>query len=176
MQLLIYILIGISLSVDAFSLALAIGVSNNNKKLIVYQPVIVGVFHYIMPIIGSCISSIFINKLLNNANIIISIVFMILAIEIYRSKGNQKIILINSLITLVFISLTVSLDSLLVGLALSLQDNNIFLVGLIFAFTSAFFSALGLYLGQRIRYKYHNLATYIGISILLVLALKYLIS
>ena len=46
------ILIGISLSMDAFSLALAYGISGITKKEIIILSLIVGIFHFCMPLIG----------------------------------------------------------------------------------------------------------------------------
>lgn len=175
MNILTYIFIGISLSVDAFSVALVIGTTNFNRKVYYLLPCTVGIFHFIMPIIGNFVSSFLVNSLSNKANIIIGIIFIILAIEIYLSKDDQKI-LINSIITIIILALTVSLDSLLVGLAIGLKEINIYTAALIFSLISSITTFFGIYLGIKLKYKYQSMAKYIGIVILLVLSIKYFIT
>ena len=46
------ILVGISLSMDAFSLSLAYGTINLNKRQKLTLSLIVGAYHFIMPLIG----------------------------------------------------------------------------------------------------------------------------
>ena len=140
------------------------------------EPLIVGLFHYLMPFIGKLFSLLVINKVIEKSNLIISIIFMVLAYEIYKSKDSQKQIFVENIIMMIFIAVTVSIDSLLVGLALSLKHNNIYLASLIFSVVSCFVTFVGIKIGNKIRYKYHNYAIYLGIIILMGLSLKYLIS
>ena len=49
------ILIGISLSMDTFSLALSMGTYEKKKKKIVIYSLIVGTFHFILPLLGNLI-------------------------------------------------------------------------------------------------------------------------
>ena len=51
MRLIMVMLIAISLSMDAFSLSLAYGTLNLEKKYINLLSIIVGVYHFFMPII-----------------------------------------------------------------------------------------------------------------------------
>lgn len=129
-----------------------------------------------MPVIGNVISLLVINKLIEKANLIISFIFLILAIEIYKSKDNQETIFIKNIFMIVLIAFTVSIDSLLVGLALGLKQVNIYLVSIIFSITSGLITFIGITIGNKIKYKYHDYATHLGIIILLVLSFKYLIS
>ena len=46
------LLIGISLSMDAFSLSLIYGMNNLNNKQKLSLSIIVGIYHFIMPLIG----------------------------------------------------------------------------------------------------------------------------
>ena len=54
-QLLIYFFIAIGLSMDAFSLAIAYGTNNIEKKKILILSISVGLFHFFMPVLGSLI-------------------------------------------------------------------------------------------------------------------------
>lgn len=175
MSLFIYFFVGLSLSVDAFSIALALSASTGGKVNYLL-PITVGIFHFIMPIIGSYISLLFINILLDKANTIIAIVFLILALEIYHSKDTQKSLIIDNILTIIIISVTVSLDSLLVGLALSLKEINIYVMSFIFSLVSSTLTVIGINIGVKLKNRHHNLANYVGIGILVVLAIKYFVS
>ena len=49
---LIYFFTGIGLSMDAFSLSLSLGTTNPKKSIILKTALIVGLFHFIMPLLG----------------------------------------------------------------------------------------------------------------------------
>ena len=57
-SLLTTILVGISLSMDAFSLSLAYGTINLNKRQELTLSLIVGLYHFVMPLIGLFFGSI----------------------------------------------------------------------------------------------------------------------
>ena len=57
MNIILVFLIAISLSMDAFSLALAYGTNSLNKKEIRTLSTIVGIYHFFMPIIGMLIGN-----------------------------------------------------------------------------------------------------------------------
>ena len=174
-QSLIYFLIAISLSIDAFSVTLSIGTSNPSTKDIIKLSSSIGMFHLFMPIIGSQIASIITFKT-NYSNYITAIIFIILAIEMYLNKEEKIKINIINFLTIIIISFSVSIDSLSIGFALSLLKNNVILASIIFSLISFLFSISGLFIGKLLKIKYNKIANYIGIIILLLLALKYLIT
>ena len=171
---LIYFFIGIGLSMDTFSLSLSIGTTNPNNRSIVKTSITVGFFHFFMPIIGYIIGLYF-NTKINNTNILTSIIFILLAIEIYRNR-NEKEKSILTIINILLIALSVSLDSFSVGIALGLNNELIYIASTIFSIISSIFTYLGLTLGKKLNSKYKNISTYIGIILLLIVALKYLIN
>ena len=72
------LLIGISLSMDAFSLALIYGIQGMSQKNKALLSIIVGIYHFIMPLIGLIFGTI-----LSNINLIsIDIVAMLILIYI----------------------------------------------------------------------------------------------
>ena len=64
MEIITLLLIGLSLSVDAFTLSLAYGLLNIPKRKIIMISGLVGIFHFIMPLIGYLISDL-LNKVIN---------------------------------------------------------------------------------------------------------------
>ena len=171
---LIYFFIGIGLSMDAFSISLSLGTTNPNNKSIIKTSITVGIFHFFMPILGYIIGLYF-NTKINNTNILTSIIFLVLSYEIYRNRNEEETSILN-IINILLISLSVSLDSFSVGIALGLNNELIYIASTIFSLTSLTFTYLGLILGKKINSKYKNISTYIGIILLLIVALKYLIN
>lgn len=160
---------------DAFSLALAYGTNKISKNKIIILSLVVGLFHFIMPITGSFIGISLLSKLITKANIIVGIIFIILAIEMLISKDEEKKGTITNIYTCIIFAFTVSIDSFTVGIGLSLTNSNIIIPSLIFSITSFIFTALGLVLGKKLSKTFGKKAIYLGIIILLVLGIKYLL-
>lgn len=175
MEHLIYFFIAIGLSMDAFSLSIAYGTNKINKIKIIILSTLVGIFHFIMPLIGSNIGQ-KIFFLINKSNYIVSIIFFLLSYEMYRSRNEKHIEKLSNIISLILFPLTVSIDSFSVGLALGINNQNSKVAFIIFSVVSALFTFLGLTLGNYLSKKFGNKATYLGIIILVLIAIKYLIS
>lgn len=172
---LIYFVMAIGLSMDAFSLALAYGTTKIpiNKKVLL--SITVGIFHFFMPKLGALIGTELLLNYIAKANYLVGIIFLILAIEMLLSRKEEKTGSITNMISIILFSFTVSIDSFSVGIALSLTTTNINSPCIIFALISTLFTFLGVELGSKIAYKFENKAEYIGIIILLILGIKYLI-
>lgn len=174
-NILIYFVMAIGLSMDAFSLALAYGTTKIpiNKKVLL--SITVGIFHFFMPKLGALIGTELLLNYIAKANYLVGIIFLILAIEMLLSRKEEKTGSITNMISIILFSFTVSIDSFSVGIALSLTTTNINSPCIIFALISTLFTFLGVELGSKIAYKFENKAEYIGIIILLILGIKYLI-
>ncbi len=164
----------IGLSIDAFSLAVIYGMNKiSNKKTIVLS-ILVGIFHFLMPYVGSLIGINLLTVFVDKANFIAGSVFLIIALEMLSSlKEEEKIMSLSKFYHLIFFAITVSLDSFSVGIVLSLAHEHIIVAGVIFSIVSTMFTYLGLKLGKFISKKYSNKATMIGAWILIILSLKY---
>ena len=173
-QILIYFFIALSLSMDAFSVSLSLGTLKPTSKTIFKMGIVVGIFHFIMPIIGSIVGRVISDRLYLNANYIVSIIFIILALEMFFTKDDATKTNTLSLSTILIIALSVSIDSLSIGFALSLLKNSIIIPSIIFSITSGIFTIIGLVLVKKIKNRFNKTATYLGILILLLLAIKYL--
>ena len=159
---------------DAFSLALAYGTNNLTYKKITILSISVGLFHFFMPNLGAFIGNTFLSKIISHANSIVAIVLLILAIQMFCSRNEEKKGTITNLFSIILFSFTVSIDSFTVGIALSLTKNSIILPAVIFSIVSSIFTGAGLMLGRKLYDKYEKKATYLGIIILIVVALTYL--
>lgn len=171
---LIYFFMGIGLSMDAFSLALSLGTTNPENNKVLKTSILVGIFHYIMPTIGYLIG-INIKNIVIGINYLTSIIFLVLAYELYRNKDKKENKFLTY-ITILIISFSVSIDSLTVGIVLGLNNEFIKVASIIFSITSIVFTYLGFILGKKLNNKFQNKAIYIGIILLLIVSIKYLIS
>lgn len=171
---LIYFFMAIGLSMDAFSLALAYGTTKINVRKKIILSLTVGIFHYIMPNLGALLGTELLLNYIAKANYLVGIIFLILAIEMFISRNDEKKGLITNLLSIIIFAFTVSIDSFSVGIALSLTSKTIITACLIFALTSMSFTFLGINIGHKITIKFEKKSEYIGIIILLLLGLKYL--
>lgn len=170
-------MIAISLSMDAFSLALIFGTRGISKRDKLYLSIIVGIYHFIMPLMGLAIGKIIIKKLLFDSEIIVGIILCLISIEmIISSIKNKKENFIVSIPSYYLFGLSVSLDSLTTGIGLSTITNNYLLSCLIFAITSFFFTIIGLNIGNVLNIKYGKASTIIGGLILFIIGISYIIN
>lgn len=175
MKILTIILIAVSLSMDAFSLAMLYGTEGIKRKDKLILSIIVGIFHFVMPLIGLTIGSLITNKIIFKAEILEGIILSLIAIEMIISsfKEKEQTFLVSIPGFLLF-GLSVSIDSLTVGIGLPAITDNYILTSLIFSVTSFLFTLLGLNLGNILNQKYGKISTIIGGTILLILGLVHI--
>lgn len=165
-------LIGLSLSMDAFSLSLAYGTNQINKKI--KLSTMVGLFHFIMPLIGSFIGSIILSIIKIKPNIIVSIILSFIGISMIFKKEEQ-ISPLKTIIELILFSFAVSLDSFSVGIGLKAITNNIIISSIIFSLTAGIITYIGLLLGNKISQKIGFISQIIGGIFLILIGIIYLI-
>lgn len=175
LQLLIYFFIGLSLSMDTFSLSLSIGTTSPTTKQIIKTSIIVGIFHFIMPLFGSTIGNIF-SKNIIQTNYITFTIFIILALQMFFNRNSEEKVDILTVFSMILFAISVSLDSFSVGIAFGITKESIIISGLIFSIVSATFTYLGLKLGKKLTEKYQEKTTYLGILLMLIIAFKYLLT
>ena len=168
------LLIGISLSMDTFSLSLTLGTVSENK-LIKILPLFVGIFHFFMPILGNIIGITLINLLDLASNIILGTVLIVLGINlaIHYFKDETADINLNILGIIIF-ALSVSIDSFSVGLGINDITNNYYIASIIFALCSAAFTYLGIIIGKYSSKLIGKYAIILGIFLLLILGIFHL--
>lgn len=173
--MLLILTIAVSLSMDAFSLSLAFGTLNLKKQYINKLSLIVGIYHFIMPLIGLFIGNIIL-KLPINSNIIVTIVLSFIGIEMiidsFKKEDNIKIMTLKEMI---FFGLAVSIDSLSVGIGLKAITNNYIIAVTTFSVSSIIFTYLGLNLGKKINNLIGKISTLLGGITLLIIGILYVI-
>ena len=78
----ILIWIAIALSMDTFSLALSLGTMNLSYKKVLFYPLLVGVFHFIFPLIGRLLGDIILNIIIIGSKKLLGLIFLILFLKL----------------------------------------------------------------------------------------------
>lgn len=172
MEIFFVLMIALSLSMDAFSLALAYGTLEINKSDRNLLSIIVGMFHYFMPLFGMFIGNIILDYLPINLELGTAIILFFIGSQmIYSSfKDGEEVKPLSKLQMLLF-GFAVSLDSFSVGITLTDFTYNIFVTPIIFAFFSFIFTFIGLLIGNKITNSLGKYSTIIGGAILIVIGI-----
>lgn len=170
------LLIAISLSMDAFSLALVYGmqeIKSNDKILL---SVIVGLYHFVMPLVGLLFGSIITKFLVIDVNVMVGVIFLVIGIEMIISglKKDDVKIFLNVIGFLIF-GFSVSVDSFTTGIGFNVINNNYLEVSILFLIVSSFFTYMGLILGNKIGLIFGKISTLFGGFILGVLGVIYIL-
>jgi putative Mn2+ efflux pump MntP len=174
MPILVIFLIALSLSMDAFSLSLAYGTLNLTNKDMNTLSLIIGMYHFFMPILGMILGS-FILKFNISSNLIVTVVLCFIGIQmiIESFKEKEEVYKMNIAQSLLF-GLAVSIDSFSVGIGIKGITDNYLLSFLIFAIVSMTFTYLGLRLGKRVNDKVGKTSTIIGGMFLIIIGIIYI--
>ena len=146
------VLIGISLSLDAFSLALSFGTNEIENKYEFMLSTIVGIFHFFMPLIGLTIGKIVIKEMFTNDTYSFSKTFF----------------------GMILFAFSVSFDSFSTGIGLYAITTKIYLASIIFSIFSFSFTYIGLVIGKYAKKRLGTIAEFLGVIILLFMGIVYL--
>ncbi len=168
-------LIAVALSMDTFSLSLGLGTYNIKQKDCLKLSLMVGVMHFLMPLIGNNIGSNLINFFSINSNRLLGFILLFLAINLFISLLKDETLEADvSLLGMFFFSFGVSIDAFSTGLGLHAITSNIFLATTIFSITSFLFTLLGLLIGKFASTKLGKKASILGFILLLSISVYHL--
>lgn len=164
-------IIAMSLSMDAFSLALAYGMVMNNKIEFLFLSCIVGLFHFFMPLIGYSIG----NYINIHSNLIVFLILFFIGFDMFmQSFSDEEDVKKISISSFFLFGFAVSIDSFSVGFTLQSIYTSYVICLLLFAFCSFVFTFIGLFLGNKIGKSIGKGATILGGIVLIVLSFCYL--
>ena len=174
MNIILIFLISVSLSMDAFSLSLAYGTISMSRKEINLLSIIVGVYHFFMPILGMFIGNFIFNILHINSKLIVLLIFVFIGInmiiESFKKEEKVKKMKIGEMI---LFGLAVSIDSFSIGIGMNSISNNFIMCSIVFSITSFLFTYIGLILGNKLNKLIGKVATLIGGISLILFGLIY---
>lgn len=176
MSLFMIFMVAISLSMDAFSLALIYGTLNISSKMIQKMSIVVGIFHFFMPLFGFFFGDLITFFLEFNSDLLVGIIFLILSIQMFCSIfKTEEVELLSGFLSYFLFGFTVSIDSFSVGIGIGSLRGNIFLPCVIFSIVSGLFTYMGLRLGKRLAVRFGTFSTVLGSIILLFLGLHHIL-
>lgn len=174
--MLLIILVAIGLSMDAFSLSLAYGTMGFIKKERLLLAIIVGIYHFIMPLIGMFLGKNILSIIKISPNLIAFVILffigMEMIIEALGKKDDVKKIVVKDFIVFGF---AVSIDSFSVGIGLEAMTSNYLLASLIFSILSFSFTLFGLNIGYKVNKILNNVAPIFGGLLLIGIGCYYLL-
>lgn len=180
MQLWEIFIIGVSLSMDAFAVAVCKGLTLCKVKLshAVTVGLYFGIFQALMPLIGYFLASTVASKIADYSFYIAFALLLLIGANMIREaiKGDDDTCTVSlSFKEMVPLALATSIDALAVGVSFALVDVEIFSsVGLI-GITTFVLSAIGVALGAFVGSKFRKVATIIGGSVLVLMGVKILL-
>ncbi len=175
MSLFVIFMLAVGLSMDAFSLSLIYGTLDLSRKRCNQMSIMVGIFHFFMPLLGYQIGELILKIIKVNPDIIVGIIFLILGIEmIVSTKKEEQVKLLTTLISVIFFAFTVSIDSFSIGIGFGVANIQVLLPCVLFSMISAVFTKLGISLGKKLSNQFGSITTIIGAIILGILGLTYI--
>ncbi len=176
MNIILIFIIAVSLSMDAFSLSLAYGTISMSKKEIRLLSIIVGIYHFFMPILGMLIGKFIFNIMHISGDLIVLIIFSFIGINmIIESLKKEEKVKKMKLGEMILFGLAVSIDSFSVGIGINNISNNFIMCSSIFSITSFMFTYIGLKLGNKLNQLIGKIATIVGGVVLILFGLIYII-
>ena len=174
--MLLVFLMAVSLSMDAFSLALAYGTLGMNKKDKIILSLVVGFFHLVMPLLGIFAGELILSLFKFNPDILVAVILSFIGIQMIVSSFKKEEELKPLKFSEFFLfGLAVSIDSFSLGITLPNMRVNMILSPIIFAITSCLFTFAGLSIGNKIEKLLGKIATLIGGTILTIIGLIFAI-
>ena len=176
MSLLVIFILAVGLSMDAFSLSMIYGTLNLQPRMQKLMSIMVGIFHFFMPLLGYQVGELILKVIKVNPDILVGIIFIILGLEMLVSlKKEEQVKILTGIWSVVFFAFTVSIDSFSIGIGFGVANVEILLPCTIFSLTSALFTYLGVILGKKLSDKFGSITTLIGAIILLLLGISYIL-
>lgn len=175
MSLIVIFMLAVGLSMDAFSLSMIYGTLNLKPRMQKLMSIMVGIFHFFMPLLGYKVGELILKVIKVNPDILIGIIFIILGLEMLLSlKKEEQVKILTGITSVIFFAFTVSIDSFSTGIGFGVANTNMLLPCIIFSLTSAIFTYMGVVLGNKLANKFGNITTLIGSIILIILGITYI--
>ena len=174
------LLIGISLAMDAFAVAICKGLAL--KKINIKNCIIVGIyfglFQGIMPIIGFILGISF-QEIITKVDHWIAFVFLsVLGINMIKDSLSKEHEALDNLVnfkTMFGLSIATSIDALAIGITFAFLNVNIISSSIIITITTFIISIIGVIIGNKVGNKFEKKAEFLGGIILLIIGIKILL-
>ena len=180
MSLLAIFLLSVALSVDAFGTSLSIALCKcrlSARRLLLYL-LTIGVFHFVMPVIGFYIGEVVARFLAAYSNYLVFVVFLTLGVKLLMDSFQKECPCFRlTNLKIFWLGFLLSIDAIFAGVAISLTHSgiNIGYISLAIALTAFLFASCGYFLGKYLSLLAGKYASILGGIILIALAVKQLL-
>lgn len=171
------LLMAFALGMDAFSVGLGMGMYRLRLRQIFKIGITIGVFHVWMPLVGMLAGKFLSDKFGTIASYLGGFLLVFLGLQMVWSsiRKEQKSIITPVGLGLLMFALSVSLDSLSVGLTLGIYRAKTIMVLLCFGIVATILTWCGLFIGRKVQGWLGAYSEALGGSILLAFGLKLLL-
>ncbi|GAA3412922.1 manganese efflux pump MntP family protein [Paenibacillus hodogayensis] len=178
-QLITVIVMAIALGMDAFSLGIGIGLRGIRLLDILKISFVIGLFHVLMPLVGMYMGH-YVGELLGNVATLLGGMLLIMLgahmiFSSFKSGGDARSFDHRKLGGLLLFALTVSVDSMSVGVSLGMFATDLLFTVLMFGAAGGLMSVFGLLLGRRASSWIGEYGEALGGIILLAFGIRFLI-
>jgi len=175
-SLIYYLLIAVAMGLDAFSVSLSLGIQQLSIRRMFLFSLIVGIFHYLFPLMGESIGHLFKNYLIFPVDVT-AILFIVIGIYMMIAAFGEKknVFLRGKPFAIVLLGLAVSIDSLSIGFSLSFTAILTYWHFILFGSMAMVLTFAGIYIGRKIRLVARIYSEFIAGAILLFIGCTYLI-
>lgn len=166
----------VSLSMDAFSLALAYGTLGMSRRYKILLSFITGIYHFIMPLLGLFLGEFIFSFFKFDYDILVSMILLFIGGQmIFSSFKNDGEVYDLGFAGLFLFGFAVSIDSFSIGITLPNFDVDSFLAPFVFALVSGFFTFIGLLIGDKIANLFGKVATILGGLFLMFMGILFIL-
>lgn len=180
MKIIEILLLGLSLSMDAFAVSVCKGLAM--KKINYKKTIIIGLyfgfFQALMPLIGYFLGSTFQNLVVNIDHWIAFILLSLIGLNMIRETLKKENDSCNDKVdfkTMLVLAIATSIDALAIGITFAFLEVNILLAITIIGVLTFIISLIGVKLGNKFGNKYENKAGILGGIVLILIGLKILL-
>ena len=173
-QLITLSMMAVALGMDAFSLGLGLGMKRLPYSQMVIISLSIGLFHVLMPLIGMIIGQ-YVSMMMKEVAILLGGgMLCFLGGKMLFQQNEEHVVQIQSMIQILMLSTSVSLDSLSAGLTLGLFAADKWIAISLFGGIGALMAGMGLSVGKFAGAWLGNAGETLGGIILILLGLKFI--
>ncbi|MDA8353752.1 MAG: manganese efflux pump [Firmicutes bacterium] len=178
-QLFTLLMISVALGMDAFSLGIGVGMKGLGIPNILKISGTIGLFHFLMPLVGISMGQ-YLGQLVENIAVItggglLCALGVNMIWQAFRSGAGDDSFNIATTSGVMLFSLSVSLDSLSAGFSLGLFEADRILTVLLFGCVGGLMACFGMWLGRHVGGWVGDYGEVVGGMILITLGLRFLL-
>lgn len=174
MNIIEIVLIGLSLSMDAFTISIGKGIKTNNFKIGLITVIFFSLFQFIMPIIGYYFGNMLSERIINYHSYFSSILLIIIGILMIKENEIDEFDNKLNIKELILLSIATSIDALVIGISFSFIKINIIISSIIIGLITFIICMIGYNLGNLFNKKCRQYSNLIGGITLIIIGIKLL--